>query len=297
MDLVKSLTSTLTTTALKDTAKLVVIGSTVEATRRATTSAWNSFVDSFFLTAHFSQEDYPYDWILHWLAKQPSYSASREFDVASARTTGSLTSVTNDIEDEADLEHFPPGVKRTVIQFMPSYDITHSIYYSGHWLKITRSRRGTHGYAEIKISVVARNNNVLKQLVLQARREYEADMEHRVHIYLAEGTGWRWNGAQKKRPLSSVVLEPGVKDMLIADAKDFLASEAWYADRGIPYRRGYLLYGVPGSGKTSLIHAIAGELSLDIYVVSLSAKGMSDNTLASLLGRVPARCILLLEGT
>lgn len=42
--------------------------------------------------------------------------------------------------------------------------------------------------------------------------------------------------------------------MLIADARDFLASEVWYAERGIPYRRGYLLHGVPGSGKTSLIH-------------------------------------------
>lgn len=27
------------------------------------------------------------------------------------------------------------------------------------------------------------------------------------------------------------------------------------------------------SGKTSLIHSLAGELSLDIYVLSLSAKG------------------------
>jgi mitochondrial chaperone BCS1 len=61
--------------------------------------------------------------------------------------------------------------------------------------------------------------------------------------------------------------------MLIADAKDFLRSEDWYAERGIPFRRGYLLHGVPGSGKTSLIHAIAGELGLDIYVVSLSSKG------------------------
>ena len=84
-----------------------------------------------------------------------------------------------------------------------------------------------------------------------------------MHVFLADGSSWRWNGAHQKRPLSSVVLEPGVKDMLIADAKDFLASEAWYADRGapwfsvsltkirglklvagIPYRRGYLLYGV-----------------------------------------------------
>ncbi|KIJ50440.1 hypothetical protein M422DRAFT_96980, partial [Sphaerobolus stellatus SS14] len=74
-----------------------------------------------------------------------------------------------------------------------------------------------------------------------------------------------------KRPMSCIVLDPGVKEMLMEDTRDFLSSEKWYADRGIPFRRGYLLHGVPGSGKSSLIHAIAGELALDIYVVSLSA--------------------------
>lgn len=55
------------------------------------------------------------------------------------------------------------------------------------------------------------------------------------------------------------------------------------------------MHGVPGSGKSSLIHAIAGALMLDIYVVSLSASWMNDSTLTSLMGRVPARCIVLLE--
>ena len=34
---------------------------------------------------------------------------------------------------------------------------------------------------------------------------------------------------------------------------------------------------------------------LDIYVVSLSSSWISDSTLTALMGRVPARCILLLE--
>jgi chaperone BCS1 len=101
--------------------------------------------------------------------------------------------------------------------------------------------------------------------------------------------------------------------MLLADSKDFLRSETWYADRGIPYRRsvihcydtmskltvilyrGYLLYGTPGSGKSSLIHALAGELALDIYVISLSSSWMNDSTLTNLMSRIPARSILLLE--
>lgn len=37
-----------------------------------------------------------------------------------------------------------------------------------------------------KLSVVARNNNILKSLVLDAKKEYEKDAEHRVHIFLAD---------------------------------------------------------------------------------------------------------------
>ncbi|ETW78832.1 AAA ATPase [Heterobasidion irregulare TC 32-1] len=291
--------------SLQDTLKLVVIGGTVETARRASVSAWSGFVDSFFLTAHFSQEDYPYDWLMHWLSKQPAWGRSREFEITT-RTIGrnGLTqSTTGDLEEEEvdgdEDDELVHGRRKRKVAFMPSLDTTHTIYYRGHWLRITRTKRfQEYGhYSALKISVVARNNDILKRLVLEAKREYEKDAEHRVHIFMADTTYgcWRWNGARQKRPMSSIVLEPAVKEMLLADCKDFLRSEDWYAERGIPFRRGYLLHGVPGSGKTSLIHSMAGELGLDIYVVSLSSKGMSDNTLTTLMGNVPSRCILLLE--
>ncbi|KAJ1306389.1 hypothetical protein OPQ81_007394 [Rhizoctonia solani] len=293
--------------ALHDTLKLVVIGGAVETARRTAYSGWNTFVDSFFLTATFVQDDYPYDWVMHWLSKQPAWSRAREFEIttrnAESSRAGVKTPTDQELEEDEEFgladddEQLVHGRRKRKVALTPSADTTHNIYYRGHWLRITRSSPRDHGgRGELKISVVARNNAIIKKLVLQAKHEYEQDMEHRVHIFLADqGGGWRWNGARQKRPMSSIVLEPGVKDMLLTDAKDFLRSEEWYAERGIPFRRGYLLHGVPGSGKTSLIHALAGELGLDIYVVSLSMKGMSDNTLANLMGRIPQRCILLLE--
>ncbi|KAI1786997.1 P-loop containing nucleoside triphosphate hydrolase protein [Ganoderma leucocontextum] len=289
MQAIKSLLSPLTgnSNPIHDTLKLVVIGGTVETARRASVSAWNGFIDSFFLTAHFSQEDYPYDWLMHWLSKQPAWGRSREFDITtrsvsrhglSQKTTGDIDDEQEEEDDESS-EFAQGGGRRRKVAIVPSMDTTHTIYYRGHWLRITRTKRFQDygSCAELKISVVARNNDILKRLVLEAKREYEKDAEHRVHIFMADTTYgcWRWNGARQKRPMSSIVLEPGVKDMILADCKDFLASE--------------------DCGKTSLIHSLAGELGLDIYVVSLSSKGMSDNTLTTLMGNVPSRCILLLE--
>jgi chaperone BCS1 len=59
-------------------------------------------------------------------------------------------------------------------------------------------------------------------------------------------------------------------DRLLTDIRDFFAHEEYYLERGIPWRRGYLLHGVPGSGKTSTILAIASELQLDVYLIPLS---------------------------
>ena len=45
--------------------------------------------------------------------------------------------------------------------------------------------------------------------------------------------------------------------------KLFNQSRQYYGDLGIPYRRGYLFHGTPGSGKTSLITALASELQAE----------------------------------
>lgn len=54
-------------------------------------------------------------------------------------------------------------------------------------------------------------------------------------------------------------------------------------------------HGAPGSGKTSIIHSLAGELGLDVYIVSLSRSGLDDNALQELIADLPEKCIALME--
>lgn len=96
------------------------------------------------------------------------------------------------------------------------------------------------------------------------------------------------------RGLNTVILREGVKETLLEDMKRFLNLEKRYAELGQPWHRGYLLFGPPGSGKTSVFRAIASHLHLDLYYASLS--DLTKNAdLVDMLGSVSERSILLLE--
>ena len=115
-------------------------------------------------------------------------------------------------------------------------------------------------------------------------------------MYTVIGTDWRPFGHPKvRRPVSSVVLDNGVSESILTDVRDFMDSQNWYKERGIPYRRGYLLHGPPGCGKTSFITALAGELEYSICVLNLSDRSMSDDRLQHRLADAPENSIILLE--
>ena len=108
-----------------------------------------------------------------------------------------------------------------------------------------------------------------------------------------------WMPAPKvhRRILESVFLEPGVMADLIQDISWYLrpATKKFLCDRGIPYRRGYLLHGKPGCGKTSFALAVATHWKLKIYSLSLCDKSITDVVLQDLVKSLQHGCLLLLE--
>ncbi|KAK0199841.1 hypothetical protein DFS33DRAFT_1365358 [Desarmillaria ectypa] len=284
--------------ALRDWLKLIVLGGFFETCRRVIFTQYAKFVDTFYLNATFEEDDPSYGWMMVWLSKQPSWAKARDIQVST--NTYGANSNTVMLEGDEDSNEYDKTSRK--LAYLPSVSMTYSLWYKRRYMTITRTLQDTTGsyystkHNVLQISLLTRSHNLLIGLLQEARNEYMAAQEHKMCVWVSDvNNSWKHVGCRTKRSMNSIILEPGVKDLLMEDARDFLDSKDWYAERGIPFRRGYLLYGVPGSGKTSLIHSIAGELGLDIYVISLSRVGLDDSSLDALINELPERCVALME--
>ncbi|PWN34699.1 uncharacterized protein FA14DRAFT_107768, partial [Meira miltonrushii] len=180
---------------------------------------------------------------------------------------------------------------------------THWFRYKGCWMRFTRERNGrmidlTTGapWETITLTTLRSHQHLFTELLAEARQLALTSSEGKTTIYTVWGTEWRPFGLPRRaRDLQSVVLARGKRDRIENDVRRFMQRGWWYAERGIPYRRGYLLHGSPGSGKSSFIFALAGSLDLSICLLNLSERGLTDDKLNFLLSNAPERSILLLE--
>lgn len=230
-----------------------------------------------------ASKDKSYSWFLEWMAQYPR-RRSRHLSI------------------QTIFKQHDNGSISTRFDLVPGPG-NHLIRYKGAFMIVKRERSGrlmdlTSGtpFETITLTTLYRDRHLFTELLAEAHGRAQKQNEGRTVIYTSFGPEWRPFGQpRRKRPLESVILADGVKERLVSDITDFLDSSSWYNGRGIPYRRGYLLYGPPGSGKSSLIQALAGDLDYNICMINLSEKTLTDDRLNHLMNHVPERSILLLE--
>ncbi|KAI0016841.1 P-loop containing nucleoside triphosphate hydrolase protein [Xylariomycetidae sp. FL0641] len=154
----------------------------------------------------------------------------------------------------------------------------------------------THG--DLEIWCLGWSAAPVMALLDTCREAAVAAREHMVTVRGWDPMDFRWTSLSHKpvRALDTIYLDEAVKQALLRDIVDYLdpARRRFYAQRGIPYRRGYLLHGPPGCGKTSLSAAIAGHVGLDMYVLQITPE-TSEYGLDLQFRALPSRCLVLLE--
>ena len=97
-----------------------------------------------------------------------------------------------------------------------------------------------------------------------------------ISIYITSQEGFYFThlGKRNKRNIESVYLPKKQKQDIINDLEKFLNIETKkkYNRLGINYKRIYLLEGLPGTGKTSLITGLASKFNFNIAIVSFIPK-------------------------
>lgn len=93
-------------------------------------------------------------------------------------------------------------------------------------------------------SILGGTQELAQDILAEARECWEKTKGEQVSVYAADSRNdWRLITSRPKRPLASIILDAGVKEAVLEDALDFMDSKEWYSERGIPFRRGYLLVG------------------------------------------------------
>jgi mitochondrial chaperone BCS1 len=68
----------------------------------------------------------------------------------------------------------------------------------------------------------------------------------------------------------AVVLDSNVRRMVRNDFELFFEREDWFRQHNLPYRRGYLLWGSPGNGKSATIRVMAAHPHIRSFALDLS---------------------------
>lgn len=244
-----------------------------------------------------SKQDPSYPWVLAWLS-QPREATGF---IASRITRIHNLSCTTTVAQKGGGALSGGGAGRAHFFLQPGYG-RHIVKHGSAYIAVNREKHNTANmntgepHEILQMTTLWSHRHVFEAVFSEAHLLAAKANEGKTIVYSARGMEWAPLGdPRKKRPLGSVVLDEGVKEGIVADVRDFLERQQWYVDRGIPYRRGYLLFGPPGSGKSSFIQSLAGELDFSVAMINLSEMGMTDDKLAFLLTKLPKRSILLLE--
>ena len=147
----------------------------------------------------------------------------------------------------------------------------------------------------LRITVSYTDLNILKEFVDIASASPDIIECANIQMYHSKSRGY-WEKAAKicGQSFENIFLPQEIKNSLLNHIDSFIKNKERYLKFGRIYKLCFLLTGVPGSGKSSLIKAVAMKYNRPIYAITLSKK-LDDDALTDLFSEVKENSIIVLE--
>lgn len=258
-------------------AGMAVVGWAMMQAKTLPLVLWRALQDQFSTTVTIYSEDTIFRMVDLWLARHPSAKHSRRFGVASWH---------NRQTDNDDFA-LTPGAGLHLLRegwrfFLVSRHMEQEKSPGDHF--------GARRKQTISVTTMGRSQAPLNDLICRIKHVHE-DHET-IPVYLWTGFEFSMIERRVKRSMDTVYANAAIKEGLIADVRNFLARRSWYAERGIPYRRGYMFEGPPGTGKTTMIFALASLFEKAVYIINPAAID-NDNTLQKAVNSAGANMVVI----
>ncbi len=169
---------------------------------------------------------------------------------------------------------------------------THLIFYRGIPLLANRAqtKTGTEMFESITLTKFGRQHGLFYQLL----KEFSPPRPDIRYIYTWKKDQWeRTSVLDTGGGLDAIALDPDLRKRFETEFDNFHTKRDVHKRLGIAHKLSYVLHGLPGSGKTSLIRALAQQYNLNICI--LDVVGMTDAALLHAFSCVPNNTIVLAE--
>ncbi|KAF3327341.1 mitochondrial chaperone BCS1-B [Carex littledalei] len=142
-------------------------------------------------------------------------------------------------------------------------------------------------------------NDYLDHILTKGRASIARNRQRRLFTNNPTGGGSRnmlWSHVAFEHPATfdTLAMDPERKKAIIDDLVTFREGKEYYKHVGKAWKRGYLLFGPPGTGKSTMIAAIANFLEYDVYDLELTA--VKNNTeLRKIFLETTGKSIIVIE--
>ena len=148
---------------------------------------------------------------------------------------------------------------------------------------------------QLVISFFGRDPGIVQRLIDSVKPPADVDKVYIYGLTISRGSRRDWDviNQRHKRTIGSVILAKDQKEQIIRDIVTFEEEQCWYHEHGINHKQVFLLTGDPGTGKSSLVFALASHFNRPVYIFNLNA--VNDADFASVITRVPVGAYILFE--